>query len=83
MGGSLLSVTPMGLGGHGMLRLNTSPMRHTVEIRGASGTIRLPQAFVPTPNQPTQIELHTNDGVETIDIEPADHYQIMVEDFAE
>ena len=59
------------------------PYRHHVRLLGTEGDITIPQAFVVQPDAQVDV-VHTDaDGRdETHRIEPADEYQLEVEDFA-
>ena len=56
---------------------------HMYDIRGTEGRIQVPTAYVPDLEKETSIHVWRGDTKETIVIPPADHYQLMVEDFAE
>jgi predicted dehydrogenase len=55
---------------------------HTYDIRGDAGRILVEEAFVPQPDADTHIRYWHDGEYEEIAIPPADHYQLMVEDFA-
>jgi predicted dehydrogenase len=57
--------------------------RHFYEVRGSTGRLQLDAAFVPDLDKPTTIQLWKGDDYEAIEIPAADHYQLMVEDFAD
>ena len=75
---------PSGAIGHldASLRLSHT---HTYEIRGSKGRIQVPTSFVPNyqTGEPTQIYHWHDNTMDAIDIPASDHYQIMVEDFAD
>lgn len=74
---------PSGILGHFDSSLRTH-RTHTYDIRGTSGRILVEQGFVmPTENQSTTIRYWHGNEYEEIEISPADHYQLMVKDFAE
>lgn len=73
---------PSGAVGHLDASLRTS-FANTYEIRGSSGRIFVPHAFVARPNMTTQIHYWHGDEHEIIDVPPVDQYQLMVEDFAD
>ena len=52
------------------------------EVLGTAGKIVAPQGFLPEPDHPTELHLFRGSEVEVLAIEPADHYRLMVEDFA-
>ena len=56
---------------------------HRYDIRGTNGRIRVNDAFVPDADQTTTIDYWHGDDYEEITIPPANHYQLMVEDFAD
>ena len=53
------------------------------EIIGSDGKIAVPQGVRPETNQPTELHLERGMEPEVIAVEPADHYRLMVEDFAD
>jgi predicted dehydrogenase len=56
---------------------------HRYEIRGSAGRILVPESFVPSPDAETTIHHWDAEGHHhEITIPAADHYQLMVEDFA-
>ncbi|MEL6526086.1 MAG: Gfo/Idh/MocA family oxidoreductase [Chloroflexota bacterium] len=73
---------PSGMRGHFDASLRTFRV-HTYEVRGTRGRLLLPTSFVPDPTQPTTIHYWHDDSYEVIEIDPVDHYQLMVEDFAD
>lgn len=56
---------------------------HTYEVRGTRGRILVPEGFVMDPGAGTVIRHWQGTRYDEIDIGPADHYQLMVEDFAD
>lgn len=56
---------------------------HSYTITGSTGRIRVDEAFVPEPGAETVIHHWRDDRHSTISIPGADHYQLMVEDFAD
>lgn len=56
---------------------------HCYDIRGTEGRIRVDSAFVPNPDEETIIQYWHGDDYEQIKIAPANHYRLMVEDFAD
>jgi D-xylose 1-dehydrogenase (NADP+, D-xylono-1,5-lactone-forming) len=75
---------PSGALGHLDASLRTA-FNHTYEVRGTEGRIILPESFVPNyaSGQPTFIHYWKGNDYEAIEVAAADHYQIMVEDFAD
>lgn len=77
---------PSGALGHldASLRL---PYTHTYEIRGTKGRIQVPTSYVPNylSGEPTTIHYLRADNLDLdiIEIPATDHYQVMVEDFAD
>jgi predicted dehydrogenase len=56
---------------------------HTYEVRGTRGRIQVPEGFIMEPGAATIIRHWQGARYDEIDIGPADHYQLMVEDFAD
>lgn len=56
--------------------------RNEVLVWGDKGRIQLSRAFTPPPDLAQTIEVHTSAGREEIRIEPADHFALMLADFA-
>jgi predicted dehydrogenase len=58
---------------------------HTYEVRGTEGRLLLPESYVPPyeTGQPTFIHYWKGDVYDAIEVAAADHYQLMVEDFAD
>ncbi len=81
---------PSGVIGHFDCGLRTQ-VTHTYELRGTNGRIVVPQAFTMRPDAPTVIQYwHTDyvdggydDSYEEIEIDPANSYTLMAEDFAD
>lgn len=75
---------PSGILGHFDASLRTT-YTHTYEVRGTEGRIILPESYVPdyASGEPTYIHYWKGSDYEAIEIPAADHYQIMVEDFAD
>jgi len=73
---------PSGVMGHFASGLRTF-RENRVTVLGSTGKITLPQAFVPEPGAQTTIELWQGDDYQVINVEGADSYQLMVEDFAD
>ena len=77
-----LLLFPSGVLGHFDCGLRTY-RNHGYEIRGSRGRMVVEQGFVMSPGEEMVIR-HWHDGdYEEITVSPADHYQIMVEDFAD
>lgn len=57
--------------------------RHTYELRGTDGAIIVPEGFTMPEDRETVIQWWHGDDQETITIPPTNHYQLMVEDFAD
>ncbi len=55
---------------------------HGYHLRGREGCIEIRDGFVPEINQVTEIIVKRGAEETRIEIPPADHYQLMVEDFA-
>ena len=81
---SALLEFPSGVLGHldASLRLQQA---HTYEVRGAKGRIQVPESYVPNyqTGESTVIHHWQGDKYEAIEIPATDHYQVMVEDFAD
>ncbi|RMF78505.1 MAG: gfo/Idh/MocA family oxidoreductase [Chloroflexi bacterium] len=60
-----------------------SQKTHQYEIRGSKGRILVEDSFVPEASVETVIRYWHEGSYEAIKIDPANHYQIMVEDFAD
>ncbi|MDQ7033271.1 MAG: Gfo/Idh/MocA family oxidoreductase [Anaerolineae bacterium] len=75
---------PSGVLGHLDASLRTT-QTHIYEVRGTEGRILLPESYVPNyaSGEPTYIHYWKGNDYEAIEIAAADHYQIMVEDFAD
>lgn len=73
---------PSGILGHFDSSLRTH-RSHWYEVRGSDGRIVVPESYVPEPETMTVIYHEQGDTTETIEIPPTDHYQLMVEDFAD
>ncbi|MFW5748266.1 MAG: Gfo/Idh/MocA family protein [Chloroflexota bacterium] len=73
---------PDGVLGHFVGSLN-SFRTHTYTLVGTKGTITVPEAFVPAPGASTSFSMQTADGYDEYTVERADHYELMVEDFAD
>ena len=73
---------PSGVLGHFDCSLRL-PWSHGYEIRGTHGRIVVEQGFVMNPESDAVIRSWHEDEYEEITIKAADHYQLMVEDFAE
>lgn len=73
---------PSGFRGHFDASLRTFRV-HTYEVRGTRGRLLLPGSYVPAPDEATTIHYWHDDTYEVIEIDPVDHYQLMVEDFAD
>lgn len=73
---------PSGVIGHFDSALR-SYRTHTYTLIGSQGRIHIGEAFVPEPDSNTTVSLWRDGSVEQIEIPGADHYQIMVEDFAD
>jgi predicted dehydrogenase len=72
---------PSGVMGHFDCGLRTY-RTHTYEIRGSEGRLVVPEAFVMNPVE-TKILHWRSDEYSEIKISAANHYQLMVEDFAD
>lgn len=72
---------PSGIVGHFDCGLRTH-RAHYYDIRGTQGRILVEEAFVPNPENETRIRCWQGDDYQEIVIPPADHYQLMAEDFA-
>lgn len=55
---------------------------HTYEVRGTRGRIQVPEAFVMEAGAATVIRHWQGTSCDEIAVGPANHYQLMVEDFA-
>lgn len=53
------------------------------EVVGTTGRVIVPSGFRPETNKPTELIFEHGMEREVIPIEPADHYQLMFEDFAD
>ena len=53
------------------------------EILGTEGKITAPGGFLPEPGEPSELHIQRPGDRELIVIEPADHYRLMAEDFAD
>lgn len=73
---------PGGVLGHFDSSLRTY-RTHMYDIRGTEGRIRVEDAFVPSEEDETVINYWHGDDYDHITIPPANHYQLMVEDFAD
>jgi predicted dehydrogenase len=73
---------PAGVLGHFDCGLRTF-RNHSYEVRGSRGRIVVEQGFVMAPDATTTIRHWRDDDYEEVSIPPADHYQIMAEDFAD
>jgi predicted dehydrogenase len=73
---------PSGVIGHFDCSLRTF-REHRYEIRGTTGRILVEEAFVLTDEKPSTIKWWHEDAYEEIEIAPANHYTLMVEDFAD
>jgi xylose dehydrogenase (NAD/NADP) len=75
---------PSGVIGHFDASLRTA-FTHTYEVRGTEGRILLPESYVPDykSGQPSYIHFWQGNNYEAIEVPASDHYQIMVEDFAD
>jgi predicted dehydrogenase len=73
---------PSGVLGHFDCGLRTYG-NHSYEIRGSKGRISVEQGFVMTPGADMTIRHWREDVYQAIVIDGADHYQIMVEEFAD
>lgn len=73
---------PSGVVGHFDCGLRTH-RAHTYDIRGTTGRILLEEAFVPDLESETVICFWQGEDYEEIHVPPADHYQLMAEDFAD
>jgi predicted dehydrogenase len=56
---------------------------HTYEVRGTRGRIQVPEGFTMDPEAGTAIRHWQGTRYDEIDIGPANHYRLMVEDFAD
>jgi predicted dehydrogenase len=61
----------------------TSQLSVQYEVVGSSGRLAVPHGFRPETNKPTELILERGMEREVIAIEPADHYRLMFEDFAD
>jgi predicted dehydrogenase len=52
------------------------------ELIGTDGKIVVRQGFRTYPGEETEIQVHVNDEISRLFVEPADHFQIMFDDFA-
>jgi predicted dehydrogenase len=52
------------------------------ELIGTEGKIVVRQGFRTYPGEETEIQVHVNDEISRIFVEPADHFQLMFDDFA-
>ena len=59
-----------------------SQRTHAYRLRGSEGCIEVPDGFGPEGDQVTEIIIKRGTEVTSIEIPPADQYQLMVEDFA-
>jgi predicted dehydrogenase len=73
---------PSGVLGYFDCGLRT-PRKHSYELRGTGGRIVVDEGFTVPPEHDTTIRAWQDDRYEEITIPAIDHYQIMVEDFAE
>lgn len=73
---------PSGGIGHFNCSLRTH-LTHRYEIRGSQGRIVVDEAFSLRPDQSLTLHHWQDDQHHTITIDPANHYQLMVEDFAD
>ncbi len=60
-----------------------SQRTHAYRLRGSEGCIEVPDGFGPEGDQVTEIIIKRGTEVTSIEIPPADQYQLMVEDFAD
>ena len=60
-----------------------SHKEHTYTLKGTEGKITLPTSFVPDKDAETTIQLWQGNDYTEYTIAAADHYQLMVEDFAD
>jgi predicted dehydrogenase len=58
-----------------------SPLRTAVEIVGTEGTVRVPNAWKPSPRQPLRLE--KGSGSSIVEVAPAESYRLEVDDLAE
>jgi predicted dehydrogenase len=72
---------PSGAMGHFDCGLRTF-RNHMYEIRGSEGRVLVPQGFVMNPEE-TSVHYWHHDDYEVLKIPAANHYQLMVEDFAD
>lgn len=56
---------------------------HAYEVRGTRGRIQVPEGFTMDPDSGTAIRHWQGTRYDEIDIGPANHYRLMVEDFAD
>lgn len=73
---------PSGVLGHFDAGLRTY-RQFGYEIRGSEGRIVVPQAFVPDPNKAAVVQLWRGEKMKEISVRAANHYTVMVEDFAD
>jgi len=73
---------PSGVLGHLDASLRTA-FSNTYEIRGTTGRIHVPMAFVPRADQTTYIHYWQGNDYQALEVPPVDQYQLMVEDFAD
>ncbi len=52
------------------------------ELIGTEGKIVVRQGFRTYPGEETEIQVHVNDEISRIFVEPADHFQLLFDDFA-
>lgn len=60
-----------------------TPRKHSYEIRGSEGRIVVDEAFTVPAKSGTAVQLWRGSAAEEIRIPPVDHYQLMVENFAD
>jgi predicted dehydrogenase len=73
---------PSGVLGHFDCGLR-SQLEASYEVRGSEGRILVEDGFIAAPGAATTIKHWAGDSYDEIAIPPADHYQLMVEDFAD
>lgn len=75
---------PSGARGHFDASLRTHRL-HQYEVRGTEGRIFVPESYTPdlTPGKMVSVHYWKGDQHEEIQVPAVDHYQLMVEDFAD